>query len=209
MRGPWRDLRHGQDRRSGRRCRWRFDDGAEGPVPSKPGRLRRSLGLGHPGQGPRRQNPDRRRTAAHEHCRGVRAENRPAGPACRAVDHAVAVRDRPDRRRGGWPADDHGTDAVPWSSAPDPLVGNVALAARLAPAIGAQRVIRTWTGMNTTAGGSSIIDRLPGAERVVMAVPGDAGYTLAPPVARMAASIVTGRGPLADPTPCSPARFAA
>ncbi len=109
---------------------------------------------------------------------------------------------------GGWPADDRGADAVPGVRA-DSLVGNVALAARLAPAIGALRVIRTWAGMNTTADGSSIIGRLPGAERVVMAVPGDAGYTLAPLVAQMAASIVTGRDPPADPAPYSPARFAA
>ena len=89
------------------------------------------------------------------------------------------------------------------------LVGNVALAARLAPVIGELRIIRTWAGINTTADGSSTIGRLPGAERVVMAVPGDTGYTLAPLVAQMSASIVIGRDPPADPTPFSPARFAA
>lgn len=91
----------------------------------------------------------------------------------------------------------------------DALVGNVARAERLAPAIGALRVIRTWAGMNTTADSSSIICRPPGAERVVMAAPEDVGCTLAPLVAQMAASVVTGRDPPADPTPCSPARFAA
>ena len=109
---------------------------------------------------------------------------------------------------GGWPADDHGTDQVPGVRAGS-IVGNVALAARLAPPIGALRIIRTWAGMNTTADGASIIGRLPGVQRVVMAVPGDAGYTLAPLVAQMAASIVTGRDPPADPSPYSPARFAA
>ncbi len=109
---------------------------------------------------------------------------------------------------GGWPADDHGTDAVPGVRA-DSLVGNVALAARLAPAIGTLRILRTWAGMNTTADGSSIIGRLPGAERIIMAVPGDAGYTLAPLVAQMAACIVLDRDPPADPAPFSPARFAA
>jgi len=109
---------------------------------------------------------------------------------------------------GGWPANDLGVDAVPGVRVTS-LVGNVALAARLAPAIGALRVIRTWAGMNTTADGSSIIGRLPDAERVVMAVPGDAGYTLAPLVAQMAVSIVLDREPPADPMPYTPARFAA
>ena len=108
---------------------------------------------------------------------------------------------------GGWPAHDRGADTVPGVRAGS-LVGNVALAARLAPAIGTLRIIRTWAGMNTTADGTSIVGRLPGAERVTMAVPGDAGYTLAPLVAQMAASIVLGRDPPADPAPCSPARFA-
>jgi len=109
---------------------------------------------------------------------------------------------------GGWSAHDHGVDTVPGVRAGS-LLGNVALAARLAPAIGTLRIIRTWAGMNTTADGTSIVGRLPGAERVIMAVPGDAGYTLAPLVAQMAASIVLGRDPPADPAPCSPARFAA
>ena len=138
--------------------------------------------------------------------------------ACeRTIDHLVQHAERSITLKqfrtgqmvigGGWPADDRGAAAVPGVRAGS-LVGNVALAAQLAPAIGALRVIRTWAGMNTTTDGASIVGRVPGAERVVMAVPGDAGYTLAPLVAHMAASIVTGRSPPADPTPYSPARFA-
>ena len=108
---------------------------------------------------------------------------------------------------GGWPADDRGTGTPPGVRVGS-LIGNVALAARLAPAIGNLRVIRTWAGMNTTADGSSIIGRLPNANRVTMAVPGDAGYTLAPLVAQMAACIALGRDPPADPAPYTPARFA-
>ena len=109
---------------------------------------------------------------------------------------------------GGWPAEDEGPETPPGVRA-DSLVGNVALAARLAPAIGSLRVIRTWAGMNTTADGSSIIGPLPGAERVILAVPGDAGYTLAPLVARMAVSIALDQPPPCDPAPYSPARFVA
>lgn len=109
---------------------------------------------------------------------------------------------------GGWPATDLGPRTAPAVRA-DSLLGNVALAARLVPAIGRLRVIRTWAGMNTTADGASIIGRLPGAARVTMAVPGDAGYTLGPLVAGMAAALVLGRTPPADPAPFSPARFGA
>ncbi len=108
---------------------------------------------------------------------------------------------------GGWPARDRGAAAVPavqWNS----LLGNVALAARLVPAIGKMRIIRTWAGMNTTIDGASVVGALPQSERVIMAVPGDAGYTLAPLVAKMAAAAVMGTKPPHDPAQFSPDRFA-
>lgn len=108
---------------------------------------------------------------------------------------------------GGWPALDRGETTPPEVLAPS-LLGNVALAARLVPAIGATRVIRTWAGMNTTTDGASIIGPLPGSERVIMAVPGDAGYTLGPLVALMAAACVLGTEAPCDPAPFSPKRFA-
>ena len=83
------------------------------------------------------------------------------------------------------------------------------MAARLVPQIGGLRVIRTWAGMNTTADGASTIGRLPQASRVVMALPGDAGYTLGPLVARMAAGVVLGTESEADMAGFAPARFAA
>lgn len=109
---------------------------------------------------------------------------------------------------GGWPARDRGTERPPEVIAPS-LLGNVALAARLVPAIGGLRVIRTWAGMNTTMDGASAIGRLPGAPRVIVALPGDAGYTLGPLVARIAAAIATDRAPPFDAARFAPARFAA
>lgn len=108
---------------------------------------------------------------------------------------------------GGWPATSRG-DRVPPLVRPASLLGNLALAARLAPAISSLRVIRTWAGMNTTADGASIIGPLPGADRIVMAVPGDAGYTLGPLVGQMAAAMALGEQPRFDPARFSPARFA-
>jgi glycine/D-amino acid oxidase-like deaminating enzyme len=65
-------------------------------------------------------------------------------------------------------------------------------------------VIRTWAGLNTTADGRTILGRR-GA--VVLAVPGDAGYTLGPLVGRAAAALLSGAEPPFDPAPFSPDRF--
>ena len=107
---------------------------------------------------------------------------------------------------GGWPAEDRGPDRVPGVRARS-LLGNVGLAARLVPAIRRLRLLRSWAGMNTTVDGVSVIGRLPGAPRVTMAIPGDAGLTLGPLVARMACALVLGRPPPEDPAQFSPARF--
>ena len=108
---------------------------------------------------------------------------------------------------GGWAASDQGRGVPPKVRA-ESMLGNVALAAKLAPAIGGLRVIRTWAGMNTTTDGASIIGRLPKTDRVVMALPGDAGYTLGPLVGRLAADIALGRVPNIDIERFSPSRFA-
>lgn len=107
---------------------------------------------------------------------------------------------------GGWRATFDPADSTPRvieSSA----IGNIALAARLAPGIRALRVMRTWAGLNTTADGKCIVGSLKPAFRVVVAVPGDAGYTLGPLIGRMAADIVLGNHPQLDPSLFSPARF--
>jgi glycine/D-amino acid oxidase-like deaminating enzyme len=109
---------------------------------------------------------------------------------------------------GGWPAESRGDWATPVVR-PASLLGNVALAARLVPGIAGLRVIRTWAGMNTTADGKTVLGRLPAAPAVVVAVPGDAGYTLGPLTGRVAAEIAAGLPPSEDPAPLSPARFSA
>jgi glycine/D-amino acid oxidase-like deaminating enzyme len=104
---------------------------------------------------------------------------------------------------GGWPARFDGETPLVRSKS---MVGNVALAARLAPAIANLRVIRTWAGLNTTADGKTILGRV---RRGVLAVPGDAGYTLGPLVGRAAAALILGIAPPFDVEPYSPARFVA
>lgn len=109
---------------------------------------------------------------------------------------------------GGWPARDRGAEEVPQVLA-ESLLGNVALAGRLAPGIAGLRIIRTWAGMNTTIDGASLIGPLSNAKRVIMAVPGDAGYTLGPLVARIAVEMAMGRTVEQDISQFSPQRFAA
>jgi glycine/D-amino acid oxidase-like deaminating enzyme len=63
--------------------------------------------------------------------------------------------------------------------------------------------------MNTTIDGKTVLGRVPGAESVIVAVPGDAGYTLGPLVGRLAAELAADRDSDVDTAPFSPARFQA
>lgn len=108
---------------------------------------------------------------------------------------------------GGWPARSRGDAMVPEVLAPS-MLGNVALAGRLLPAIRPLRIIRSWAGMNTTVDGKTTLGRVPGADRVIVAVPGDAGYTLGPLCGRLAAQLAVGRTCDVDLAPYTPARFA-
>jgi glycine/D-amino acid oxidase-like deaminating enzyme len=107
---------------------------------------------------------------------------------------------------GGWPATGRGSTCPPAVQSSS-MMGNVALAAKLVPGIGRLRIIRTWAGMNTTTDGASVIGRLPQSDRIIMAIPGDAGYTLGPLVGRSAASIALGQKPSVDVDRFSPRRF--
>jgi glycine/D-amino acid oxidase-like deaminating enzyme len=137
-------------------------------------------------------------------------------PAAYAIRHLVQHAERPITLKqfpagqivigGGWPAQ-AGLPAPRVRA--DSLMGNVALAGRLVPAIRPLRVIRTWAGLNTTMDGRTALGRLPGAGRVIAAIPGDAGYTLGPLVGRAAAALAMGQTPPFDPAPCDPGRFAA
>lgn len=109
---------------------------------------------------------------------------------------------------GGWAAASTGDWATP-KVLSDSLLGNVGLAARLMPSIGRLRVIRTWAGMNTTIDGKSVIGCAPATSNVVLALPGDAGYTLGPLCGRVAAEIALGAPPTIDPQPYAPGRFSA
>jgi glycine/D-amino acid oxidase-like deaminating enzyme len=107
---------------------------------------------------------------------------------------------------GGWPArlaGGHGHPEVEASS----LFGNLGLAQHLVPQVGRLRLIRTWAGVNTTCDGQCILGEAPGLPGLFIAVPGDAGYTLGPLVARMAVARMHGRDAGFDIARFTPARF--
>ncbi|MHA7874144.1 NAD(P)/FAD-dependent oxidoreductase [Roseivivax sp.] len=87
------------------------------------------------------------------------------------------------------------------------LLGNVALAARIAPGIGGLRVLRTWAGYNTPVDGKATIGPLEAGSRIHLALPGDAGYTLGPVVGQSAAALALGGEVPIDAAPYSPARW--
>lgn len=107
---------------------------------------------------------------------------------------------------GGWPAR-LGRDGNAPAVLADSMLGNVALAGKLIPAIARLRILRTWAGVNTTTDGKSVVGALDPAGRCILAVPGDAGYTLGPLVGTAAAAIALGAAPPFDTAPYGPARF--
>ena len=107
---------------------------------------------------------------------------------------------------GGWPAR-AGTRGPAPEVLEDSLIGNVALAALIAPGIAGLRVLRTWAGYNTPVDGKATIGAAAEGSRVFLALPGDAGYTLGPIVGRAAAAAALGHDPGIDISPYSPARW--
>jgi glycine/D-amino acid oxidase-like deaminating enzyme len=107
---------------------------------------------------------------------------------------------------GGWPARLAGPEALPTVELPS-LVANATLAQHLVPRIGRLRLIRTWAGINTTVDGRAVLGGVAGVPGVTFVIPGDAGYTLGPLCARIAADLLIGRAPAVDAAPYSPARF--
>ena len=107
---------------------------------------------------------------------------------------------------GGWPARQGGIEATPRVRG-DSLLGNVALAAAIAPGIAGLRVLRTWAGVNTPVDGKATIGPVRQGARVALALPGDAGYTLGPIVGRSAAEQVLGLPTRIDLAPYTPNRW--
>jgi len=105
---------------------------------------------------------------------------------------------------GGWPArmeSDH--PQVELAS----LIANASLAQHIVPQIGNLRIIRTWAGINTSVDGTGVLGEVPTAPGLIVAIPGDAGYTLGPLSARLVADVMLGRASQEDISPFRPDRF--
>jgi glycine/D-amino acid oxidase-like deaminating enzyme len=109
---------------------------------------------------------------------------------------------------GGWPAELSGARHHPTVML-ESLIGNVALAQHILPAIGSLQLLRTWAGVNTAVDGAGVLGPVGGVPGLFIAIPGDAGYTLGPLSARLVADCVLGREPVEDMAPFSPDRFRA
>ena len=139
-------------------------------------------------------------------------------PTAPHIAHLVQHADRPITLKqlaaghvvigGGWPADLAGEARHPTVRLSS-LIGNISLAQHVAPAIGSLRLLRTWAGINTTTDGRPVLGEAGGAPGLFFAIPGDAGYTLGPLCARLAADLVLDRACEIDVADYSPDRFRA
>lgn len=107
---------------------------------------------------------------------------------------------------GGWPARFSARHRVPEVTA-DSLLGNLEIARRLVPGIADLKVLRTWAGINTMVDLTSVLGEIDGLPGIFVAIPGDAGFTLAPYCARLVVDQMSGRSPDHSLERLSPARF--
>lgn len=106
---------------------------------------------------------------------------------------------------GGWSA---GLDPVHGHPRPlrENLEGNLWVAQRLIPALGAVNVVRSWAAMNIDIDGAPILGESPDVPGFFTAVTAN-GVTLAPAVGRHVADMVLRRSERPDLKIFSPARF--
>lgn len=109
---------------------------------------------------------------------------------------------------GGWPAGVHPRTGRPTVDLHG-LRRNLAVARRVVPAVGAARVLRTWTGNN-----NATPDQMPIIGALDAAVPGLVvgtfpylGFSAGPIMGELLADLARGVAPRIDLTPFSPARF--
>ncbi len=107
---------------------------------------------------------------------------------------------------GGWPAQYLAGQHAPTVIA-ESLFGNLALARHLVPGIEGLQVQRSWAGINTMVDLTSVIGEVDASPGVFLAIPGDAGYTLAPYCARLVVDQMAGRSPEFPLEFFSPRRF--
>lgn len=107
---------------------------------------------------------------------------------------------------GGWPGQYSAGQPAPTVIA-ESLFGNLALARHMVPGIEGLQVQRSWAGINTMVDLTSVIGEVDASPGAFLAIPGDAGYTLAPYCARLVVELMAGRSPDFPLEFFSPRRF--
>jgi len=95
---------------------------------------------------------------------------------------------------GGWPAQLGNRGSTP-TVVLESLFGNLRLAQHIVPGIHGIRVIRTWAGINPMLDLISVLGEVESLPGIYFAIPGDAGYTLAPYCAALVVDAMLGRAP--------------
>jgi glycine/D-amino acid oxidase-like deaminating enzyme len=108
---------------------------------------------------------------------------------------------------GGWPAAAAVERPAPRVELAS-MIGNLALARHMVPAIGGLHLVRSWGGVNTSVDGRAVLGGVAGVPGLHLAIPGDAGYTLGALCARLVADDLLGREPEVPIAPYSASRFA-
>ena len=89
----------------------------------------------------------------------------------------------------------------------DSVAGNLAVATRIVPAVGALRLVRAWAGQSLMTDGNAIIGETRDAPGFFNAIPANSGFTTGPLTARIVAEALMGRT-TRDLAPYSIDRFA-
>lgn len=89
----------------------------------------------------------------------------------------------------------------------DSVAGNLAVATRIVPAVGALRLVRAWAGQSLMTDGNAIIGETGDVPGFFNAIPANSGFTTGPLTARIVAEALMGRT-TRDLAPYSIDRFA-
>ena len=89
----------------------------------------------------------------------------------------------------------------------DSVAGNLAVATRIVPAVGALRLVRAWAGQSLMTDGNAIIGETRDLPGFFNAIPANSGFTTGPLTARIVAEALMGRT-TRDLAPYSIDRFA-
>ena len=106
---------------------------------------------------------------------------------------------------GGWQAKIEDSENV--NIIKDNFVGNLKVASEIVPCISEINLLRSWGGINTIIDGMSVIGNHESNDKLFFSIPGDAGYTLGPLVAKITADLILKNEINYDIKKLSPMRF--